>query len=109
MMSAIYRGMIGDQNKIPMADVARPAYRPARHGSARRGMKELPIAVAIGWSRHWDSAPARRCRRALRIRCHGRIRGEPVELVKCETNDLMVPASAEIVIEGRLGLILRPI
>src|SRR6266496_2674329 len=34
----------------------------------------------------------------------GAIRGAPVELVKCETNDLYVPASAEIVIEGYLGL-----
>jgi len=33
----------------------------------------------------------------------GAIRGEPVELVKCETVDLMVPASAEIVIEGTIS------
>jgi 4-hydroxy-3-polyprenylbenzoate decarboxylase len=32
----------------------------------------------------------------------GGMRGEPVELVKCETIDLMVPATAEIVIEGEL-------
>jgi 4-hydroxy-3-polyprenylbenzoate decarboxylase len=30
----------------------------------------------------------------------GFIRGKPVEMVKCETNDLEVPASAEIVLEG---------
>ncbi len=30
----------------------------------------------------------------------GGIRGAPVELVKCETNDLLVPATAEIVLEG---------
>jgi 4-hydroxy-3-polyprenylbenzoate decarboxylase len=30
----------------------------------------------------------------------GALRQEPVELVKCETNDLLVPAHAEIVIEG---------
>ncbi|TJX15698.1 UbiD family decarboxylase [Tissierella creatinini] len=30
------------------------------------------------------------------------LRGEPLELVKCETNDLLVPAHAEIVIEGKL-------
>ncbi|MBI4319456.1 MAG: UbiD family decarboxylase [Chloroflexi bacterium] len=30
----------------------------------------------------------------------GGIRQEPVQLVKCETNDLLVPATAEIVIEG---------
>jgi len=32
----------------------------------------------------------------------GGIRGEPVELIKCETLDLAVPASAEIVVEGEL-------
>jgi 4-hydroxy-3-polyprenylbenzoate decarboxylase len=32
----------------------------------------------------------------------GGFRGEPVPLVKCETNDLMVPADAEIVIEGSI-------
>ncbi len=34
----------------------------------------------------------------------GGIRGEPAELVKCETVDLAVPATAEIVIEGELRL-----
>ncbi|MEM3484346.1 MAG: UbiD family decarboxylase [Candidatus Bathyarchaeia archaeon] len=32
----------------------------------------------------------------------GALRGEPVELVECETSDLLVPAHAEIVIEGEL-------
>ena len=32
----------------------------------------------------------------------GGLRREPVELVKCETNDLLVPAHAEIVIEGEI-------
>lgn len=32
----------------------------------------------------------------------GGIRGEPVELTKCETIDLMVPATAEIIIEGEM-------
>lgn len=30
------------------------------------------------------------------------LRGEPLELVKCKTNDLLVPADAEIVLEGKL-------
>jgi UbiD family decarboxylase len=33
----------------------------------------------------------------------GALLGEPMELVKCETVDLLVPASAEIVIEGHLS------
>ena len=32
----------------------------------------------------------------------GGVRGKPVELVKCETVDLMVPASSEIVVEGEI-------
>jgi phenylphosphate carboxylase beta subunit len=32
----------------------------------------------------------------------GAIKGEPVEIVKAETNDLPVPASAEIVVEGEV-------
>jgi UbiD family decarboxylase len=32
----------------------------------------------------------------------GALRGEPVELVRCETVDLRVPASAEIVLEGEV-------
>ncbi|MBI2918972.1 MAG: UbiD family decarboxylase [Chloroflexi bacterium] len=37
----------------------------------------------------------------------GALRGEPVELVKCKTVDVEVPASAEIVIEGRVPLDVR--
>ncbi|OPY67003.1 MAG: 3-octaprenyl-4-hydroxybenzoate carboxy-lyase [Syntrophorhabdaceae bacterium PtaU1.Bin034] len=32
----------------------------------------------------------------------GGLRGKPIELIKCETNDLLVPASAEIVLEGEV-------
>jgi len=32
----------------------------------------------------------------------GGIRGEPIELIKCETVDLVVPATSEIVIEGEM-------
>lgn len=34
----------------------------------------------------------------------GGMRGEPLELVKCRTVDLEVPATAEIVIEGEVSL-----
>ena len=32
----------------------------------------------------------------------GALRGEPLDVVRCKTNDVRVPASAEIVIEGRI-------
>lgn len=34
----------------------------------------------------------------------GGLRGKPVELVKCETSDIMVPAHAEMIIEGEIPL-----
>ena len=34
----------------------------------------------------------------------GFLRREPVEMVRCETNDLEVPAQAEIVLEGYVNL-----
>jgi len=34
----------------------------------------------------------------------GFLRREPVEMVPCETNDLEVPANAEIVLEGHVNL-----
>lgn len=65
--------------------------------------KAMPMAVAIGTepisyitAACWFPASLDEADIA------GAIRGEPVELVKCETIDLMVPASAEIVLEGEV-------
>ena len=34
---------------------------------------------------------------------YGSMTGQPIELVKCETNDLLVPANSEIVFEGTMS------
>jgi len=65
--------------------------------------KPMPVAIAIGADPISSFAAATQ----LGI---GRseadfasaLRQEPVELIKCETNDLFVPAHAEIVLEGEL-------
>ncbi len=36
------------------------------------------------------------------LKLAGALRGEPVEVVQCETSDLLVPAHAEIVLEGEI-------
>ena len=61
----------------------------------------LPIAIVIG------ASPALLASAAGKPPPHmseydvaGALQGSPMELVKCETNDLLVPADAEIVIEG---------
>ncbi len=65
----------------------------------------MPIAVAIGWEPSLGFCAGSPVPKGIcEYDVMGAIRGEPVDLVKCETVDLYVPASAEIVIEGMLGL-----
>jgi 4-hydroxy-3-polyprenylbenzoate decarboxylase len=101
----IYRGMIAGKNKIPI--LMWRAQHIGHHVTAwqQAGHKEMPIAVAIGWEPSLgfvagSPVPKNLCEYDV----IGAVRGAPVELVKCETVDLEVPASAEIVIEGYLGL-----
>jgi 4-hydroxy-3-polyprenylbenzoate decarboxylase len=63
----------------------------------------MPVAVVVG------AEPAVDCTSVMWIptgsdeaRFAGALRQAPVELVECETNDLLVPANAELVLEGRL-------
>jgi UbiD family decarboxylase len=37
----------------------------------------------------------------------GAVTGKPLDLIKCETNDLLVPANSEIIFEGTMSLTER--
>jgi UbiD family decarboxylase len=105
MNVGIYRGMVASKTDIPM--LMWRAQNVGHHVAAwqAKGAKEMPIAVVMGWDPTFGfcaSAPI--TRGVCEYDVMGAIRGEPVDLVKCETSDLMVPASAEIVIEGVLTL-----
>ena len=66
----------------------------------RRG-RHMPAALFIGGDPvQYLVAPARYGADELAVA--GGIRGAPVELVRCETVDLEVPAHAEIVVEGEI-------
>lgn len=72
---------------------------------ARRGERRMDVAVAIG------SDPATMFSAVLPVPpdvdemlVAGFLRGEPVEMVRCETCDLEVPANAEIVLEGYVDI-----
>ena len=76
-----------------------------RRARAANPEGRIPVSVAIG------SDPATTLGGILPIppdldemMFSGFLRREPVELVKCETNDLEVPANAEIVLEGYVSL-----
>ena len=105
MNVGIYRGMVGSRDHIPI--LMWRAQHIGHHVTAwqQRGKKEMPIAVAIGWEPSLGFCAGSPVPKGVcEYDVMGAIRGEPVDLVKCETNDLYVPASAEIVIEGMLGL-----
>jgi 2,5-furandicarboxylate decarboxylase 1 len=73
------------------------------HAKAERRGQPLPVAVAIG------NHPAELLAGATTIpygddelALAGALRGEPLEVIRCETVDLEVPARAEIVLEGEV-------
>jgi UbiD family decarboxylase len=105
MNVGIYRGMVASRNQIPI--LMWRAQHIGHHVTAwqQGGAAEMPIAVAIGWEPSLGFAGGTPVAKGVcEYDVMGAIRGAPVELVKCETVDLYVPAAAEIVIEGYLEL-----
>ncbi len=65
--------------------------------------QSMPAAFYVGADPvHYLVAPSRYGEDELAVA--GGIRGAPVEMVKCETVDLEVPASAEFVVEGEVSM-----
>lgn len=65
--------------------------------------KAMPFAAAIGADPICSlTAASRYGRGESEVDFAGALRREPVELVKCETSDLLVPAHAEIILEGEI-------
>jgi 4-hydroxy-3-polyprenylbenzoate decarboxylase len=98
----LYRLMIHDKKStgiqiFPMQDIG---HHFAKY-TARR--EPMPMAVAIGQDPvNVIVAASRFPRNVEEFDMAGALRGEPVELVECETVDLEVPATAEIVLEGEV-------
>jgi UbiD family decarboxylase len=98
----VYRTRVRDDNHVVVN------LNPRRHGHNQistwldRG-KPAPIAWVIGAEPavHYASVGAVQAG-VQEIAVAGGLMGEPVQLVKCVTSDIMVPANAEIIIEGEL-------
>lgn len=104
MNVGIYRGMIGQRDTTPFLLIKGGQHWGAHFVKwAARG-EPMPVACVIGWDPIMpflagSPIPAGVCEWDVM----GAYRGEPAELVRCETVDLEVPASAEIVLEGVIG------
>lgn len=80
-----------------------PRHAHFYHEMAETRGEDLPVAVAIGV----DPATLLSSQAILpvdhdELEVAGALLGKPLEVAKCVTNDIHVPATAEIVIEGRL-------
>jgi 2,5-furandicarboxylate decarboxylase 1 len=95
--TSIYRLQVHDSHRLGVK--AQQLQRQLRKAEARG--EALPVAIAIGTdpvlmlASQWDAPYG-----VDEIELAGALRGEPVEVVRAETVDLMVPATAEIIIEG---------
>ena len=96
-----YRGMISTKRTISVLLAATQGWGKHFAKYKNRG-EEMPVAVVLGWDPTLfmvASTPVN----YPEYEMAGSLRGSPVELVRCETSDLLVPATAEIVIEGRIS------
>jgi 4-hydroxy-3-polyprenylbenzoate decarboxylase len=96
-----YRGMISTERTIGVLLAMTQGWGKHFSKYKNRG-QEMPVAVVIGWDQTLFVAASTPVNYP-EYEVAGSLRGAPVELVRCETNDLLVPASAEIVIEGLIS------
>jgi len=97
-----YRGMIADKNHIIVYMV--PAQHWGIHYEKYQALqKPMPVACIYGWDPSLMFAASSHLTTTSEYEWMGSIMQEPVPLIKCETSDLEVPASAEIVVEGTIS------
>ena len=102
--AGLYRGMISGKDKIGVLVV--PIQHWGLHFEKYQQMgKDMPVAVVYGCDDTLICAAAlpHPHPKSNEYEVSGGLRQQPLELVKCETSDLVVPASAEIVIEGTIS------
>ena len=100
----VYRGMLSTRNSIPMLLAASQGWGAHLAKYQERG-EDMPMAVVIG-----EDPAIFMCAAApiIHPNCSeyefaGALKQRPIELVRCETSDLLVPAGAEIVLEGKIS------
>jgi 4-hydroxy-3-polyprenylbenzoate decarboxylase len=98
-----HRTMIQDSNRASLLLLAGEQTPNLYYYKYERRDEPMPVALAVG------AEPAVQYTSTMWIptgrdeaEFAGGLKGAPVDLVECETNDLLVPANSEIVLEGRV-------
>ncbi len=96
----VYRALVVDQHTLNINISPTSNLRGILHASKEKG-EPLPLSLAIGNDPLMLMAAAGKPESdTSEYAVAGALRKDALELVRCETNDLLVPAHAEIVIEG---------
>ncbi len=99
----MYRLMVHSKDKLAILLTPFSQHGGSTFEKYRKMGKPMPIAIAIGTepvSSIVAGAPLPE--QMEEVEAAGGLRGKGVELVKCETVDIDVPASSEVVIEGEI-------
>ena len=100
----LYRQMIHNKNQTGISIVHGQHIWLHWRKYKQLGQESMPMATVIGWD---PVLPMIACASVpysiSEYDAMGALIEEPVRLVKCETNDLEVPASSEIVLEGEVS------
>jgi 2,5-furandicarboxylate decarboxylase 1 len=95
----IYRMQVFDGKHLGVNAAKLDTY----YGAAEARGEPFPIALTLGNDPYCTLASQYRGRADLdELAVAGGVMGEPIELVQCETIDLAVPATSEIVFEGEI-------
>lgn len=101
---AIYRGMVKSPTRVG-CNARVPQHLGVTWEKYRAKGVPMPVAVVVGATPNIGLlSVAKIPYDAGEIAVAGGFAGEPVELVKCQTVDLEVPATAEIVLEGEMPI-----
>lgn len=100
----MYRSMVHDKRSVGWLAIPGQQGPGIYYQKYEAKGKKMPLAIAIGT----DPACALASMTPFapyvnEVDMAGGISGAPVELIKCETVDLEVPATAEIILEGEVG------
>ncbi|KGP75132.1 hypothetical protein JT05_12265 [Desulfosporosinus sp. Tol-M] len=104
--TGMYRVMIHDKNTTGVMCCATQDIGIHVARARAKGMKTIPLAIALGVDPVINICSTTKMGSFLddEFEFAGGLRGEPVEMVKGKTIDLLVPATAEIIIEGELDI-----
>ena len=100
----IYRGMVVDRDRIAVLIISSQSWEIFREKYRARN-EPVPMAWVFGWDPIMEFIAGTTFPNGVcEYEVMGAYRGRPVPLVKCKTVDLLVPADAEMVVEGYLSL-----